>query len=654
MKLTTTTLALATGAAAAEASYHLDTTAPPPTNLSTLPNNTLFHLWRPRAHILPAEGQIGDPCAHYTDPSTGLFHVGFLHDGDGIAGATTANLATYTDTSDNGSFLIQPGGKNDPVAVFDGAVIPVGVNNTPTLLYTSVSFLPIHWSIPYTRGSETQSLAVARDGGRRFDKLDQGPVIADHPFAVDVTAFRDPFVFRSARLDVLLSLDEEVARNETAVQQAVDGWTEKNAPWYVAVSGGVHGVGPAQFLYRQNGGNASEFQYWEYLGEWWQEATNSSWGDEGTWAGRWGFNFETGNVLFLTEEGHDPQTGEVFVTLGTEGSGLPIVPQVSSIHDMLWAAGEVGVGSEQEGAKVEFSPSMAGFLDWGFSAYAAAGKVLPASSAVSKTSGVEVDRYVSFVWLTGDQYEQADGFPTAQQGWTGSLLLPRELKVQTVENVVDNELVREEGVSWVVGESDNQTATLRTLGITIARETKAALLANGSVTAEEDRTLQTAAVVPFAQSPSSKFFVLTAQLEFPASARSSPLQSGFEILASELERTAIYYQFSNESLVVDRSQTSAAAPTNPGLDSFTESGKLRLFDVIENGQEQVETLDLTVVVDNAVVEVYANGRFALSTWARSWYDNSTQIRFFHNGEGEVQFRNVSVSEGLYNAWPERK
>ncbi|PYH77596.1 wild-type from A Japonicus in complex with glucose [Aspergillus uvarum CBS 121591] len=654
MKLTTTTttthLALATGAAA---SYHLDTSAPPPTNLSTLPNNTLFHLWRPRAHILPVEGQIGDPCAHYTDPATGLFHVGFLHDGEGIAGATTANLATYTDTSGNGSFLIQPGGKNDPVAVFDGAVIPVGVNNTPTLLYTSVSFLPIHWSIPYTRGSETQSLAVARDGGRRFEKLDQGPVIADHPFAVDVTAFRDPFVFRSARLDTLLSLDEEVARNETAVQDAVDAWTEKNAPWYVAVSGGVHGIGPAQFLYRQNGGNGSEFQYWEYLGEWWQEATNSSWGEEGTWAGRWGFNFETGNVLFLTEEGHDPKTGEVFVTLGTEGSDLPIVPQVSSIHDMLWAAGEVGVGSE-DGAKVEFTPSMAGYLDWGFSAYAAAGKVLPASSAVSKNSGAEVDRYISFVWLTGDQYEQADGFPTAQQGWTGSLLLPRELKVQAVKNVVDNALVREEGVSWVVGESNNKTATLRTLGITIARETKAALLANGSVTAEEDRTLQTAAVVPFIQFPGSKFFVLTAQLEFPASARASDLQSGFEILASELERTTVYYQFSNESLVVDRSQTSAAAPTNPGLDRFAESGKLRLFDVVENGQEKVETLDLTVVVDNSVVEVYANGRFALSTWARSWYDNSTQIRFFHNGEGEVQFKNVSVSEGLYNAWPERK
>ncbi|RAL12363.1 glycoside hydrolase family 32 protein [Aspergillus homomorphus CBS 101889] len=648
MKLTTTTTLAATAATAA--AYQLDTTLPPPSNLSTLPNNTLFNVWRPRAHILPAKGQIGDPCAHYTDPATGLFHVGFLHDNEGIAGATTANMATFTDTSSNGSFLIQPGGKNDPVAVFDGSVIPSGVNNTPTLLYTSVSFLPIHWSIPYTRGSETQSLAVARDGGRRFEKIAQGPVIPDHPFALDVTAFRDPFVFRSARLDALLAAEG----NETAAQLAQAAWTEKGTPWYAAISGGVHESGPSQFLYRQNEGNASDFQYWEYLGEWWHEPTNSTWGpnDEGTWAGRWGFNFETGNVLFLTEEGHDPKTGEVFVTLGTEGSNAPVKPQVSSIHDMLWAAGEVGVDGTD--GKLHFTPTMAGYLDWGFSAYAAAGKVLPATSAVSKNSGVDFDRFVAFIWLTGDQYEQADGFPKYAQGWTGSLLLPRELKVQTIENVVDNDLVREEGVSWVVGESDNTTATLRTLGITIARETKAALLGNSSAVEEEDRTLRTAAVVPFQQSPASKFFVLTAQLEFPASARTSNIQSGFEILASELESTTVYYQFSNESLVVDRSNTSAAAPTNPGLDSFTESGKLRLFDVVEDGREKVETLDLTIVVDNSIVEVYANGRFALSTWARSWYDNSTQIRFFHNGEGEVQFKNVAVTEGLYNAWPERE
>jgi hypothetical protein len=31
------------------------------------------------------------------------------------------------------------------------------------------------------------------------------------------------------------------------------------------------------------------FQYWEYLGQWWNEPVNTTWGN-GDWAGGWGFN----------------------------------------------------------------------------------------------------------------------------------------------------------------------------------------------------------------------------------------------------------------------------------------------------------------------------------------------------------------------------
>ncbi|KAI1045464.1 hypothetical protein LB505_006304 [Fusarium chuoi] len=49
-----------------------------PPNLSTLANLTIYNTWRPRAHVLPPTGQIGDPCMHYTDPKTGLFHISTL------------------------------------------------------------------------------------------------------------------------------------------------------------------------------------------------------------------------------------------------------------------------------------------------------------------------------------------------------------------------------------------------------------------------------------------------------------------------------------------------------------------------------------------------------------------------------------------------
>lgn len=66
---------------------------------------------------------------------------------------------------------------------------------------------------------------------------------------------------------------------------------------------------------------------------------------------------------------------------------------------------------------------------------------------------------------------------------------------------------------------------------------------------------------------------------------------------------------------MDRSNSSAAAATTDGIETFNEAGKLRLFDIQESdGSTQIETLDLKILVDNGVVEVYATDRFALSTW----------------------------------------
>ncbi|OJI96862.1 hypothetical protein ASPVEDRAFT_78611 [Aspergillus versicolor CBS 583.65] len=649
----------------------VDYNSPPP-DLSTLPENSLFDTWRPKIHVLPPNGQIGDPCAHYNDPATGLFHVGFLHNGTGISSVYTDDLVTYRDINPNGGYIIVAGGPNDPLAVFDGSVIPSGIDDLPTLLYTSVTSLPIHWTLPYTLGSETQSLAVSDDGGHHFDKLDRGPVIPLPPDGLDVTAFRDPYVFQNHELDEVVGSDPDT--------------------WYATVSGGVHDVGPGIFLYRNQD---PSFENWEYLGEWWQEPANSTWGD-GTWAKRWGYNFETGNVFSLDREGYNVD-GHTFITVGVEGAYAPIQPSVTSMHAMLWAAGNV---SSENGESATFTPYMAGALDWGMAAYAGAGKVLPSTSQASEKSGAP-DRFISWVWLTGDEFGAAAGFPGAQQGWQNTLLLPRELSIHTIPNVVDNELVHETA-SWRVVEHDGERKSggveLETLGINIARETYDAIVASSTSFEEPPRDLNEAGTVPFERSPTSRFFALEAQISFPQSARDSEVQSGFQILASEFEWTTIYYQFSNESIVIDRNQTSAASETTPGLGTVTESGRIRLFDIAgdcdhdghgghdgghegdgdhnggnHNGDggdkdrarpqkqdgscdkdhDKIETLDLTIVVDNSVLEVYANSRFVVSTWVRPWYANSTEIRFFHNGEGEVSFGNIAVHDGLYDAYPDR-
>lgn len=599
-------------------------TAPP--NLSRVANSSLYGTWRPIAHVLPVDGSTGDPCMHYTDPQTGLFHVGYLH--GGASGATTADLVTYTDLNPQSAPFIEAGGINDPVAVFDGSVIPSGINGTPTLLYTSVSFLPIQWTINYTIGSETQSLAVARGGGRNFTKLAQGPVIPSPPFALNVTGFRDPFVFQSPQFDRMLDSAE--------------------GTWYSIISGGVHQSGPSMFLYRQYEQDPL-FQTWEYLGQWWHEAANTTWNEAG-WAGRWGFNFEVGNLFPLDVEGYNAQ-GEIFLTFGAEWSYTPIVPQVSDVREMSWASGTIGFDTQ---GQLKFTPTMAGKVDWGKSAYAAAGKLLPASSRASQRGQVSHDRFITYLWLTNDLYGTLD-FPTAQQNWSGTLLLPRELSQGYIEDVVDNELARETNASWVVDGAcrGSNTVTLRTLHQKIAREPLEAMKASTNHTITEVGGNHSSSKA-FDRNPSSKHFLLETTLSFPASARNNTdLMAGLSILSSDYEQTTVYYQFSNESLVVDRSNSSAAAgPTGSGINTANEIGLLRLFDISKFDGSEIETLDLTIVVDGGVVEVHANGRFATSTWIWSWYESSTNIGYYVHG-GNVRFGNTTIWEGLFDAWPGR-
>ena len=161
-----------------------------------------------------------------------------------------------------------------------------------------------------------------------------------------------------------------------------------------------------------------------------------------------------------------------------------------------------------------------------------------------------------------------------------------------------------------------------------------------------------ASVMKFDESPKSKHWMMTASITFPS--RSDSLRAGFTILSGSQESTNIYYQFGNESLIIDRSNSSAAAQTTDGFLTEVETGKFRLFDVAGGygNETKVETLDLTIVVDGGVVEVHANDRFAISTWVRSWYADSRDISFYVEG-GDATFSNVTIYEGLVDAWPER-
>jgi beta-fructofuranosidase len=360
-------------------------------------------------------------------------------------------------------------------------------------------------------------------------------------------------------------------------------------------------------------------------------------------------NFEVANVFTLSETGYG--NGDVavdfFTTIGTEGGDYPVEVQTSPNHDMLWINGNV---TKSENGIVHFEPTMAGVLDWGIQSYAAAGKILPASSQASKNSGTTVDRFLSYLWLTNDDYGQSQ-FPVQQQGWDGTLLTARELSKGTIKNVVDNSLVHEKA-SWQVTARNESAGTveLTTLQQKVVREVYSASIKNATNVHHQPATkVKTSKDLDV--SPDSKFFVLRTSIDFPTSARNdSSVKAGFKILASEYESTSIYYrkrshnlqtniaksltfsstEFSNESLIIDRSNSSAAEALTPGITKRGEVGKLRLFDIHEpsSDESKIETLDLTVIVDNSVVEVWANDRFVMSTWV--WYVFSSPERLRGN------------------------
>jgi beta-fructofuranosidase len=134
--------------------------------------------------------------------------------------------------------------------------------------------------------------------------------------------------------------------------------------------------------------------------------------------------------------------------------------------------------------------------------------------------------------------------------------------------------------------------------------------------------------------------------------RSNATKAGFEILSGAYETTKIYYQFSNETVNIDKSNSSAAAETNDWVLTDTESGKLRLFDIPSANSTKIEALNITVVVDGGLVEVHINDRFAISTWVWSWYEDSRDIKFFVE-DGEIEFGETTIWEGLVDAWPHR-
>jgi beta-fructofuranosidase len=92
----------------------------------------------------------------------------------------------------------------------------------------------------------------------------------------------------------------------------------------------------------------------------------------------------------------------------------------------------------------------------------------------------------------------------------------------------------------------------------------------------------------------------------------------------------------------------------------TEYGRLRLWNIVSPGSTARQSLNLTIVVDNSVLEVYANDETVITTRVYPWLSASKGCGFLlspglggSGGNSSVTYSSVELWDGLINAWPQR-
>lgn len=627
----------------------IDFSSAPP-NLTTLGNNSLFTHWRPKAHFIAPNSWMNDPMTLWYKPDGeggGKFKASYQAHPNHVqwgnisqASAVSDDLIHWKDVPSwkEDRLTLYPSQPNDRLGVFDGTMIPdKGYKGFPTLIYTGVKYLPTGWTIPYTPGTETQNLAWTEDGGVTWKKLESNPVIGGPPEGMNITAFRDPWLFQSPTLERLTASNPGTPTPPTTFNGTAPNATTSAAytnetikdPWFVTVSGGEKGVGPHLLLYRQA---STDFTKWVYLGQIFQHEGNYSWSE---WSGNWGWNFEVSTVLRLGTEGDQPGAGgRDFICMGTEGGR----PDGWANHWPLWVRGNYSDA-------VQMVPEYAGVVDWG-ETYAFMS--FPAPRKGGKDLKNQPSRQILFGWT----YEDDNGYGVLAKGWQGAFTLPRDMFVK--QWTVRDSRADEKGSWGVVGRSSSaNTATLETLGTRPAEEVDALMNKSKNKWSEKSWAYKgsgNGSWAALSKQPKSRYYALSATLTFNSSATDA--QAGFTIYRSPdgSEETHIYYDFAAETIRVDRSKSSLVTGFNLG----PEAGKMRLWNVPsgKNGTK-LESLNLQIFVDNSIVEIYANGVFAMTTRVYPWRDDSVGLGYYTSGSGSVKYSNVKVWEGLTNAWPER-
>jgi beta-fructofuranosidase len=325
----------------------------------------------------------------------------------------------------------------DVKGVFTGCKVP-SRDDSLTCVYTSIGALPIHHTLPHIVGSESLSMAKSFDSGKTWQKIAGNPILPSEPEDLEVTGWRDPFVSSWPSMAAALGRDSE----ETL---------------FGIISGGIRDVTPTTFLYAID---ANDLTKWQYVGPLVNFGLNLR---PSRWSGDLGKNWEVTNFATLEDE-KDPNITRDFLVMGTEGclpSALsqndddsPTSGPERPLRGQLWMSGFLKTNTSP---KPTSTASSAVQMQYGFGGHLDHGCLYAANSFFdTKTS-----KHIVWGWITEE--DLCDDL-RHEQGWSGLLSLPREIRLQTLENAVRAWKSDLKDITSVECEPDSRgTYTLRTL-----------------------------------------------------------------------------------------------------------------------------------------------------------------------------------------------
>ncbi|KAJ1022563.1 hypothetical protein NDA16_003552 [Ustilago loliicola] len=353
----------------------------------------LFDQWRPISHFLAPHGWMNDPCGPSYDSRTGLYHLWYQWNphasnwGSICWGhAYSRDMIHWTSRRDP---VLVPGSNHDSEGVFTGCVLqrsPLGTaeeaaeTGEMTAIYTAVSKLPIHHTLPYNYGCEKVVLSTSADGGQSW--VPQGVILNGPPEHLQVISWRDPYISPWPLLDTLL------------------GRSSETRGLYALIAGGIKDTTPTTFAYSIN---PTDLSQWTYIGTLAHVGRNHKAAPYGVDLGK---NWEVANFFTISDK-LDPSSSAEYLLINVEGCTEP-GPARASVYMKL----DLEATQMQQPDEIRLQPSHVGLLDHG------------CLYAASSFHDQQHHRRIMWGWITEDDLPE-DYYNT--QGWAGLISLPREL-----------------------------------------------------------------------------------------------------------------------------------------------------------------------------------------------------------------------------------